>query len=88
MREVLTVRVRIKETYEVHGLSLIHIFVENIYKHAVSVDNLITILVQVNKTEYKGQEMLCISIEDDGCLLYTSCSKCYPYHDACISNVS
>ena len=45
---------------------LIHTVVENIYKHAVSVDNLITILVQVNKTEYKGQEMLCISIEDDG----------------------
>ena len=32
---------------------LIHTVVENIYKHAVSVDNLITILVQVNKTEYK-----------------------------------
>ena len=45
---------------------LIHTVVENIYKHAVSVDNLITILVQVNKTEYKGQEMLCVSIEDDG----------------------
>ena len=45
---------------------LIHTVVENIYKHTVSVDSMITILVQAKRCEYKGLPMLCISIEDDG----------------------
>ena len=45
---------------------LIHTVVENIYKHAVSVDSMVTILVQAKRCEYKGAAMLCVSIEDDG----------------------
>ena len=41
---------------------LIHTVVENIYKHTVSVDSMITILVQAKRCEYKGLPMLCISI--------------------------
>lgn len=45
---------------------LVHTVVENIYKHAVSVDGMLTILVQAKKADFKGEEMLCVSIEDDG----------------------
>lgn len=45
---------------------LIHTVVENIYKHTVSVDNMVTILVQAKQCEYKRTAMLCVSIEDDG----------------------
>lgn len=45
---------------------LIHTVVENIYKHAVSVDGMLTILVQAKRADYKGEKMLCVSIEDDG----------------------
>lgn len=45
---------------------LIHTFIENVYKYAVSVDNLITVLIKISKQSYKGQEMLLVEIEDDG----------------------
>ena len=45
---------------------LIHTFVENEYKHVVSVDDMLTILIKVRKTFYKNEEMLLIEVEDDG----------------------
>lgn len=45
---------------------LIHTFVENEYKYAVSVDEILTLLIKISKQEYKGEEMLLIEIEDDG----------------------
>jgi len=45
---------------------LIHTFVENEYKHAVSIDVTLTILIKISKQVYKEEEMLLIEIEDDG----------------------
>ncbi len=45
---------------------LIHTFIENEYKYAVSMDAILTILIKVSKTKYKEEDMLLIEIEDDG----------------------
>lgn len=53
------------EDYPVPQL-LVHTILENIYKHAVSVDKLTSVLISA-KSEYKdGEEMLHIIVEDDG----------------------
>ncbi len=45
---------------------IVHTILENIYKHAVSVDKLTSILISA-KTEDRGGEQMChITIEDDG----------------------
>ncbi|WP_051208998.1 sensor histidine kinase [Butyrivibrio sp. WCD3002] len=45
---------------------IVHTILENIYKHAVSVDKLTSILISA-KTEDRGDEPMChITIEDDG----------------------
>jgi len=45
---------------------IIHTFVENIYKYAISIDEIITLLIKVSKVQRDHQEMLLIEIEDDG----------------------
>lgn len=45
---------------------IIHTFVENIYKYAISLDHIITLLIKIRKVEYLGETMLIIEIEDDG----------------------
>ncbi len=45
---------------------LIQTFIENEYKYAVSVDDVLTILIHVSKEAVQGEEMLLIRIEDDG----------------------
>lgn len=45
---------------------LIHTFIENEYKYAISMEEVLTILIKVSKQNYKGEEMLLIEIEDDG----------------------
>ncbi len=45
---------------------LIHTFIENEFKYAVSIDQTLTILIKVSQEAYQGEEMLLIEIEDDG----------------------
>ncbi len=45
---------------------LIHTFVENEYKYAVSVESTLTVLIKIRKLIYQEEEMLMIEIEDDG----------------------
>ncbi|CRZ33581.1 histidine kinase/DNA gyrase B/HSP90-like ATPase [Herbinix hemicellulosilytica] len=45
---------------------IIHTFIENEFKHAVSLDNTLTILIKVSKQTYQNEDMLLIEIEDDG----------------------
>ena len=45
---------------------LIHTIIENEYKYAVSVDSVLTVLIKAGTTEYQGEEMLLLEIEDDG----------------------
>lgn len=45
---------------------LIYTVIENEYKYAVEVDQVLTILIKAEVREEKGEEMLCLSIEDDG----------------------
>lgn len=45
---------------------LIHTFIENEYKYAVSMDETLAILIKISKQEYCGEDMLLIEIEDDG----------------------
>ncbi len=45
---------------------LIHTFIENEFKYAVSIDDTLTILIKISKKTYQEQEMLLIEIEDDG----------------------
>lgn len=45
---------------------LIHTFIENEYKYAVSMGAILTVLIKVSKTIYQSEEMLLIEIEDDG----------------------
>ncbi len=45
---------------------LVQTFVENEYKYAVSLDNVLTLLINVSKEHFKGEDMLLIRIEDDG----------------------
>ncbi|MDW2798468.1 histidine kinase [Clostridium boliviensis] len=45
---------------------LIHTFIENEYKYAVSIEETLTILIKISKQEIDNEEMLLIEIEDDG----------------------
>lgn len=45
---------------------LLHTLVENIYKHAVSVDHLTSILISAREDEHTGEKMCHITVEDDG----------------------
>jgi sensor histidine kinase YesM len=45
---------------------LIHTFVENLYKHAVTIDKTLTLLIKVSKVCYTGEDMMLVEIEDDG----------------------
>ena len=45
---------------------LIHTFIENEYKYAVSIDEILTLLIKISIQQYVGEEMLLIEIEDDG----------------------
>ncbi len=45
---------------------LIQTFIENEYKHAVSMDTPLTILIRISLNHYQAEEMLLIEIEDDG----------------------
>lgn len=45
---------------------LLHTFVENIFKHVISMDNFTTILVQYSQEQYHGEEMLKIEINNSG----------------------
>jgi hypothetical protein len=45
---------------------LVQTFVENEYKYAVSMDDVLTLIIHVSRETFKGEEMLLIRIEDDG----------------------
>ncbi len=45
---------------------LIHTFIENEFKYAVSMDKVLTILIKISLQIYQNEEMLLIEIEDDG----------------------
>ena len=45
---------------------LIHTFIENEYKYAISVDEVLTLLIKVSIQVRNNEEMLLIEIEDDG----------------------
>lgn len=45
---------------------LIHTFIENEFKYAVSMDKILTILIKISVETYQNEEMLLIEIEDDG----------------------
>lgn len=53
------------ENWEIPQM-LIHTFIENEFKYAVSMDKILTILIKVSKTSYQNEDMLLIEIEDDG----------------------
>ncbi|SFS02070.1 sensor histidine kinase [Anaeromicropila populeti] len=45
---------------------IIHTFIENEYKYAVSMDKTLLVLIKISMQNYKGTNMLLIEIEDDG----------------------
>ena len=45
---------------------LIQTIIENEYKYAVSLEDVLTILVRVSASDFDGEEMLKITVEDDG----------------------
>lgn len=45
---------------------IIHTIIENEYKYAVNVDQMLTILIKASETELYGEKMLLLEIEDDG----------------------
>ena len=45
---------------------LIQTFVENEFKYAISLENVLTVIIKVSLSERNGQQMLLIEIEDDG----------------------
>ncbi len=45
---------------------LIHTFIENEYKYAISMGETLTILIKISTQIFQGEEMLLIEIEDDG----------------------
>lgn len=45
---------------------LIHTFLENEYKYAVSPNRTLTVLIRISRQDYNGEETLLIEIEDDG----------------------
>ncbi len=53
------------ESWEIPQM-LIHTFVENIYKYAISIDMTLMLLIKVSLVKYQEEDMLQIEIEDDG----------------------
>lgn len=53
------------ENWEIPQM-LIHTFIENVFKHAVSMDNILTVLIKISMQTYQNEDMLLIEIEDDG----------------------
>lgn len=53
------------ENWEVPQM-LIHTFIENEFKYAVSMDKILTILIKISLQSVMGEDMLLIEIEDDG----------------------
>lgn len=53
------------ETWKIPQM-LIHTFIENEFKYAVSMDDTLTILIKISRQEHNGEDMLLIEIEDDG----------------------
>lgn len=45
---------------------LIQTFIENEYKHAVTTDSVLTILIKLSRISHQGEDMLLIEIEDNG----------------------
>lgn len=45
---------------------IIHTIIENEYKYAVNVEQMLTILIKASETELHGEKMLLLEIEDDG----------------------
>lgn len=45
---------------------LIHTFIENEYKYAISMEETLTVLIKISEQRYQGEDMLVIEIEDDG----------------------
>lgn len=45
---------------------LIHTFIENEYKYAMTYSDTLTVLIKIRSVDYQGEEMLLIEIEDDG----------------------
>ncbi len=45
---------------------IIHTIVENEYKYAVNINQMLTILIKASKTDVNGEEMLHLEVEDDG----------------------
>lgn len=45
---------------------LIHTFIENEYKYAISMEETLTVLIKISRKTYQGEEMVLIEIEDDG----------------------
>lgn len=45
---------------------IIHTIIENEYKYAVSVDELLSIFIKVSEVRMQDEALLCIEIEDDG----------------------
>lgn len=53
------------ENWEIPQM-LIHTFIENEFKHAVSMETTLTILIKISMKTYQNEDMLLIEIEDDG----------------------
>lgn len=45
---------------------LIHTFIENEYKYAISMEDTLTVLIKISEQVCQGEDMLVIEIEDDG----------------------
>ena len=57
---------------------ILHTFVENIYKHVVSADRMVTLLVRaevVYEPMISDERLLCLIVEDDGKLVW-ECPQC------------
>lgn len=45
---------------------IIHTIIENEYKYAVNINQMLTILIKASKADVNGEEMLYVEVEDDG----------------------
>ena len=45
---------------------IIHTIIENEYKYAVNINQMLTILIKASKADVNGEEMLYLEVEDDG----------------------
>ena len=46
---------------------LLHTFVENVYKHTVSLDKMVSLFLHAEVAEREGEKILYLVVEDDGC---------------------